>query len=161
MVAASHATDDTLTHLRRLRISPEDFGHEPGTLLPPLQLVQAFANRYTVTCMQLIALLDALPLPEDPDAARALARPGSASADGALTPPAAAASKAGGADEGGGGASAKLEAERRALARQARRAAQRERVDVAQLLFAHVVDLKHFSGCMLVRGAAADMLLLV
>ena len=200
LVVAHSAADAINAHLALLHIHPEEFGHPPGTLLPPLQLVQAFSNRYTVTCEQVRRILDALPLPPDPNAIAAVngSEPESDTHTGRLPSSNSPAAKSGNARPASGASATSITGVRPAsgtsgstrpvsgtsdehasssakaasavvkatgakasavivderaeqVARHRRRAAMRERVDMVQLLFAHVVDLKHFSSVMRVR----------
>ena len=145
-------SEDAARDLALLHIAPEDFGHPPGTVLPPLQLAQAFSNRFCVTCDQVVALLRTLALPPAPSSSAGEQVDGSAV-------PAAARGRAPAAAEAARRLEARVAAARREAAAEARRAAQRERVDCLQLLFAHVVDLKHFSSVLKARfGCLFDCL---
>lgn len=130
------AAEAAAQHFATLKISVDDFGFKPGHLLPPQQLAQAFSNCFTITCAQVLVMLQVLPLPPDPDV------------DAEVSP----AEEGSGAGLGGTDEPDKKVQRRLAmLQRHRRRAAQRERVDVLQILFPHIVDIKHFASVLLVR----------
>lgn len=109
-----------------------------AALLSPLQLVRAFSNVYTVTCAQLLELLQELP----PVARAATARSGAdadAAEAGEQVPAAVVA------------LGKPAVAEWAALQSHRRVRRERERVSAVQMLFAHVADLLHFSIVMRVR----------
>lgn len=124
-----------------------------AALLSPLQLVRAFSNVYTVTCCQLLEILEELPVVAGPTGmatARAVAADdgrGEEEPAGAVQVPAAVALLGKPANQQW----AALQAHRR-LRRE------RERVSAVQLLFAHVSDLLHFSSVMRVRPSALSVL---
>lgn len=143
LLAGANADELLAHHLQELHISVDDLGHDNCHLLPPSHLTQAVSNRFTLYCAQVLKVLEALPLPPDPDAAAdgiSLEEEDSEQenvATGVLAPDA---------------SGTKLLQRWRMLQRHCRRAAQRERVEVLQILFAHTVDLKHYSNIMLVRS---------
>lgn len=140
MVAEARQEAELDGHIAHLGISLEDFGHGPTDLLPPLQLAQAFSNRFVLTCSQAIAILQALPLPDatEPPRPCGLVQQGS----GARLD-----------DVDGDAEMARAVARRwRMLHKHRCLRVQRERVGIVHALFAHLADLKHCSSLMKVRS---------
>jgi hypothetical protein len=133
-------------HTANLGIAIGDFGHGPGDLLPPLQLVQAFSNRFMVTCSQVIQILQAFGVPDDESTHETVQTVGDSS--GSL--------QVSSKEDEGGPIQQELQRLWNVLKKHRSTQAQRERVGLVQVLFAHIVNLKLFSCVMQVCLAACQ-----
>ena len=140
MVAETRQEAELDSHIALLGIAMEDFGHGSNDLLPPLQLAQAFSNRFVLTCSQGIAILSALPVP-----------------DATQLRPSELLSQGSGAQQIHAdvedGATRAIERRWRLFHKHRCLQLQRERVSIVHSLFAHLVDIKHCSSLMKVRRA--------
>jgi hypothetical protein len=129
--------------LVNLGITMTEFGHGSGDLLPPLQLAQAFSNQFMVTCSQVIQILQALPSPvtESDGEQERIVGEGTGNLQQSNK------------EDIGGLAQRELQRLWTILRKHRSIQAQRERVGLVQILFAHIVNLKLCSSVMQVCPA--------